>query len=295
MATGWGVDATKNASGEVTSGTSSQDVRRIIDGMYNQGVMQGCSISTSTSDMSYTLNEGVVVNWIGGREAVLMPVYTTKVTVSPNTGTAPRNDFVYVKQNLPSIDGNSNIVVGVTNTEPSASDRRLVIRKFVVPAGATKTSSAVPTGSMNYSTPYGQSGRLLVNKTDTYNGLLRNRTLNDMGGNFSLSTDRIVRVDMTVTFDLEGSFTGHDRLVNEIFVDGVARAKFSTGLITTGAYETKSWTWYTQLYRGDHNITLKRFSWYKQVNNKPSEIYLRYNANQWPGQTLVVTDAGVWD
>jgi len=295
MATGWGIDATKNASGEVTSGTSAKDIRFITNGMYNQGVLRGCSINTSTTAMEYTLNHGVVCNDIGGWENVLMPVYTSKITVPVNNSSAARNDYIYVKQNLPEIDGNSNIMVGVTHTEPGALDRRLVIRKFVVPAGATKTSSAVPTGSMNYSTPYGQSGRLLVNKRDTYNGLLRNRTLNDMGGNFSLTTDRIVRVDMTVTFDLENKFTGHDRLVNEIYVDGVARAKFSTGLIDTGAYETKCFTWYTELSRGDHNITLKRFSWYKQVNNKPSEIYLRYNANQWPGQTLVVADVGVLD
>lgn len=295
MATGWGVDATKNASGVVTSGTSAKDIRSVVDGMYNQGILKGCVVSRSSSDMSYNISSGIICNSFGGTESVLMPVYATKVKVAANTGSSSRIDYVYVKQNIPTVEGNSNIVVGVTNTEPASSDRRFVIRKMVVPAGATKTSSASFSGSINYSTPYGQSGRLLVNARDTYNGQIKNRSLNDLGGSFSLTTDRLLRVDMTVTVDLETGFQGYDRLSNLIYVDGVKRASFSTGSIDMGSYTTHSWSWYVQVARGEHNITVKRESWYQKQYNKSSEIYFRYTANGWPGQTLVVADVGVAD
>lgn len=297
MATGWGVDAVKNAQGEVTSGTSAQDIRRVLSGIANQGIMYGCEVNTSTSEMKYTITKGVVMNALVWGEHVLMPVYDTSITVSPNNTNSTRTDYVYVKQNMPEVDGNNNIVVGVTNTEPGTYDRRYVLRKFSVPPGATTTSKATRVGSIDYSTPYGQSGRLLVNKLDTYNGALRNRSLNDLGGSFSLTTDRIIRVDMTVTFDKEPTITGSqsDRLMNYIHVDGVQRATFSTGHIESETYTTQSWSWYTQLNRGEHNITLKRASYRKLVHNLPSTLWLRYNANAWPGQTLIVSDAGVAD
>lgn len=295
MATGWGVDATKNASGAVTSGTSAKDIRTVVSGMYNQGILRGCVVTRSSTDMSYSIGSGLVCNGFGGNESVLMPVYASKVTVKPNTSSSSRIDYVYVKQNIPTVDGNSNIVVGVTNTAPASDDRRFCIRKFVVPAGATKTSSASYSGSINYSTPYGQSGRLLVNARDTFNGQIKNRSLNDLGGSFSLTTDRLLRVDMTVTVDLETGFQGYDRLSNLVYVDGVKRATFSTGSIDQGAYTTHSWSWYVQVARGEHNITLKRESWYQEKYNKASEIYFRYSANGWPGQTLVVADVGVAD
>lgn len=298
MTTGWGVDAVKDASGNVTSGTSAQDIRMINGAMFNQGILRGCDVSTSTTEMAYTVAPGVVNNSIGGglEEHVLMPVYTTKITVPPNKTGSVRNDYVYVKQNMPEHgDPNNQVAIGVTHTPPGTYDRRIVIRQFSVPAGATRTSQASRVGSINYATPYGQSGRLLVNKVDTYNGLLRNRPLNDLGGSFSLTTDRIIRVDMTVTFDLEKIYSSHDRLYNYINVDGVQRATFSTGNIMNSTYQTQSWSWFTQLYRGEHNITLKRGTQFGLVDGKPSEIYLRYNANAWPGQTLTVTDVGVWD
>lgn len=295
MSTGWGVDAVKNAEGIATSGTSAQDIRNINSGLYNQGILYGCAVDTSTTAMTYTINRGVVSNALVWGEHVMMPVNKTTITVPKNTGTTARTDYVYVKQNLPEKDGNNNIVFGISNSPIDTYDQRLVLRKFLVPAGATTTSSAVRQGSINYSTPYGQAGRLLVNKVDTYNGLLKNRQINQLGGDFSLATDRIIRTDITVTHDKEPGQTAGDRLTAEIWVDNVKRATFSTGEIDTETYTTQCWAWYTQLARGDHNVTVKLFSHRKKVHNLPSTIYLRYGANSWPGQRVVVTDAGVLD
>ena len=295
MSTGWGVDAVKNAEGIATSGTSAQDIRNINSGLYNQGILYGCVVDTSTTAMTYTIQRGVVSNALVWGEHVMMPINKTTITVPKNTGTTARTDYVYVKQNLPEKDGNNNIVFGISNSPIDTYDQRLVLRKFLVPAGATTTSNAVRQGSINFSTPYGQAGRLLVNKVDTFNGLLKNRQINEMGGDFTLSTDRILRTDITVTYDKEPGQTASDRLSAEIWVDNVKKANFSTGEIDTETYTTQCWTWYTELARGDHNITVKLFSYRKNTHNLPSTIYLRYGANSWPGQRVVVTDAGVMD
>lgn len=295
MSTGWGVDAVKNADGIPTSGTSAQDIRNINSGLYNQGILYGCKVDTSTTAMTYTINRGVVSNALVWGEHVMMPISKTTITVPKNTGTTARTDYVYVKQNLPEKDGNNNIVFGISNSPIDTYDQRFVLRKFLVPAGATTTSRAVQQGSIDFSTPYGQAGRLLVNKVDTYNGLLKNRQINQLGGDFSLTTDRILRTDITVTYDKEPAQTASDRLSAEIWVDNVKRANFSTGEIDTETYTTQCWSWYTQLSRGDHNITVKLFSYRKNTHNLPSTIYLRYGANSWPGQRVVVTDAGVMD
>ena len=295
MTTGWGVDGVKNAQGIVTSGTSALDIRTINSALYNQGIMYGCVVNTSTTAMTYTIERGVVSNALGWGEHVMMPINKTTITVPKNTGTTTRTDYVYVKQNMPDKDGNNNIVFGISNSPIDTYDRRLVLRKFLVPAGATTTSKATRQGSVDFATPYGQAGRLLVNKVDTYNGLLRNRQINEMGGDFSLTTDRIIRTDITVTHDMEPGQTGSDRLTAEIWVDNIKRATFSTGKIDTETYTTTSWTWFYQLYRGEHNVTVKMYSHRKQVNNLPSVIYLRHSNNGWPGQTVVVSDVGVLD
>lgn len=295
MATGWGVDGVKNSEGIVTSGTSALDIRNINSGMYNQGVLYGCTVSTSTSGMTYTIERGVVSNALVWGEHVMMPINNTTITVPKNTGTSSRMDYVYVKQNIPSKDGNNNIVFGVSHSPIDTYDQRFVLRKFLVPAGATTTGKAVQQGSIDFSTPYGQAGRLLVNKVDTYNGLLKNRQINQLGGDFSLSTDRIIRTDITVSHDMEPGQTGFDSLQADIYVDNVRRASFTTGRILTETYTSTCWTWYTELYKGDHNITVKMSSYRKRVQNLPSTIYLRYHANGMPGQRVVVTDAGVMD
>lgn len=295
MSTGWGVDGVKNSEGIVTAGTSALDIRNINSGLYNQGILYGCTVDVSTTAMTYTIQRGVVSNALVWGEHVMMPVNKTTITVPKNTGTTSRTDYVYVKQNMPEKDGNNNIVFGVSNAPIETYDQRLVLRKFLVPAGATTTSKAVRQGSINFATPYGQAGRLLVNKVDTYNGLLRNRQINDMGADFNLSTDRIIRTDITVTHDMEPGQSASDRLNAEIWVDSVRRAKFSTGKIDTETYTTTSWTWYTELAKGQHNLTVKLYSYRNEVYNLPSVVYLRHSNNSWPGQRVVVTDAGVLD
>lgn len=297
LGTGFGVEPTKNAQGVITSGTSSKDIRWIVSGMYNQGILRDCFMMTSTTKLEYTIGSGSVVNSIGSaapaEEHIIMPVYGGIVTTSAG-GSSPRTDYVYVKQNLPHVEGNSDIVYGVMNTPPGTYDQRLVIAIFDVPANMTRTSQASMRVERNYATPMSIGGKYLVAKVDTYHGKIANRTLNDLGGSFSLHTSRLIRVDFTVSVDAEAGANGiEEALYSYIYVNGVRRATFSTGRIDHSWYTTHSYSYLLTLPAGTHNITLKRDSTYTEG---PSSIYLRYSSTGGvPGQTMHVTDCGVLD
>lgn len=304
MATGFGVDPTKNAQGVITSGTSSRDLRVVVGGMYNQGILRGCEVATSTSGLEYKIsggscilsigNGGGIAGPSGNEEHVMLPIYPTTVTTTAS-GASPRTDFVYVKQNIPSIDGNSNIVYGVTSTRPGTYDQRLVIQELHVPANMTgNTSKAVKVIDRNYATPVSTGGKYLVDKRDTYDGLLNLRDLNDLGASFYLATDRLIRVDFTVTVDCDFNDGIQEALYSFIHIDGVRRATFSTGKIDDGWTKTISNSYLTTLSQGNHNITLKRDS---TLNDKQkSKIRFRYSSiGGFPGQTVQVTDCGVKD
>ena len=115
MTSGWGVDATL-VGGVPTSGTTDLDVRKVWGALYTPGIISGCVITKSSSQLKYTVASGVVAIQTATGEIVMAPI--AGGTVTTPTVTANRTDIVYAQQAFPTIEGNSNIVLGVASTLP---------------------------------------------------------------------------------------------------------------------------------------------------------------------------------
>lgn len=187
MTSGWGVDATLNGSGVPTSGTSDSDVRKVWGGLYTTGIISGCDVTTSGSQLKYTVASGVVAIKNADGERIMTPV--SGGTVTAPTVTADRTDIVYVQQHFPTIEGDSNVELGVATTLPP---RALAIGTFSLNAGATNTNSAVESADRLYSVPYGASLGQLYYWQNQYDGPLSNSMLRQGQGSFTVPTDRMV-------------------------------------------------------------------------------------------------------
>src|SRR4029453_13484136 len=167
MASGFGVDA----SADGTSGTSSSDIRKIFGGLYSPGIISGCTITTSASTMQFTIAAGVVAIRPATGETILAPLAQQTITTSSAPATGTRTDILYVQQRYPSIEGDANLVFGVSTVLPA---RAVAIKKFIISAGQTNTNAAVATGGVDYSIPYGASLGQLWKYQDTTNAAYPN-------------------------------------------------------------------------------------------------------------------------
>lgn len=189
MTAGFGVDAAADNS----SGTSSQDIRRILDAQFTAGVLKGCDVTTSPSAMTYTVSPGVVAIRAAAGEIILAPVDQGTVTAASAPASGTRTDKVYVKQNFAAIqgEGNSNVVLGVTSG--SLPTNSLELMKFTVSSGNVNTNQTVRSGLKTYSIPTNGSLGLLHYWQNTYSGPLSNSLLREGHGTFTLPTDRRVK------------------------------------------------------------------------------------------------------
>lgn len=196
MTSGWGVDATV-VNSVVTSGTESADVRKVWGALYTAGVINGCAITRSGSDMSYAVASGVVAVAAAVGEIIMAPVQGTTVPTLPAPGTGTRVDVVFAQQRQPT-DGDSTVKVDVLGFAdetsivlPPASQE---LGRFLVSAGQTNTNAAVEIGDVQYSIPYGGSLGVLHYWQNKYDGDLFNGYINRIGhGTYNLPTDRLVR------------------------------------------------------------------------------------------------------
>lgn len=272
-------------------GTGADDLRRVLGGWYNQGVVSGCVV-TGRTDLKYAIAPGVVMNYlaggsgVGSAELVAMPIASVTVSTVAGPPTGTRTDYVCVGQDI----AGGPIEYIVLQTPPSSPGKWLVIAQFSVPAGMTRTSDATRSTSINYSTPYGSAGRYLVNKKDTFNNLIKNNNLVNLSGTFTLPTARLVEVGVTVTVDSDVSTGIYDALFANIWVDGSRKVAFSTGKIDDNYPQVHHWTWNTDLSAGPHTISLERYE-----AHDTGKIRLRYAAGGFPGTLLVVKDMGVLD
>lgn len=188
MTSGFGVDASVDG----TSGTSSEDIRRINGALYSPGIISGCAVTTSASAMTYKVAEGVVAIKTAVGEVVLAPVSQATVTApaAPSSGT--RTDIVYAKQRFPSIvaEGDANVIVGVATTLPVNA---LELMRYTVGAGITNTNAAIRTGDVNYSIPYSSSLGVLHYWQNKFQGALSANLIREGHGQFYLPTDRQVQ------------------------------------------------------------------------------------------------------
>jgi len=200
MTSGWGVDATVNGSGVVTSGTESADVRKVWGALYTPGVISGAKITTSASALTYTVTSGVVAIKTATGEVVMAPVQGTTLTATAAPGSGSRIDVVFAEQRQPA-SGDSYSVYRVlpfateaaANTGLPANSQE--VRRYQINAGTTNTNAAIIKGSVAYSIPYGATlGKLhFYNYTGTgVNNVLP--AFSRVGnGSFYLPTDRRLR------------------------------------------------------------------------------------------------------
>jgi hypothetical protein len=199
MASGFGVDA----SADGLSGTSAQDIRRILNAQFNKGVLKGCDVTTSASAMTYTVSSGVVAIESSVGETILAPVdQATVVTASaPVSGT--RIDKVYVQQRIASVNGDANVVVGVTSGALPANS--FEIMKFTVSPGQTNTNAAVRSGIKQYSIPHQGSMGLLVYHQRQYSGIVSNTLYREGHATINLPTDRRLKFKVTAVLQASGA------------------------------------------------------------------------------------------
>jgi hypothetical protein len=199
MASGFGVDA----SADGLSGTSSSDIRRILDAQFNVGVVKGCDVTTSASAMSYTVSPGVVAIRPSVGEIILAPVDQTTVLTASAPVSGTRVDKIYVQQRIASVDGDANVVVGVTSgTLPPNS---LEIMKYTVSAGNTNTNSAVRSGIKWYSIPLQGSMGLLHYYQRQYSGAISTALYREGTATINLPTDRRIRFRVTAVLQAQGA------------------------------------------------------------------------------------------
>lgn len=196
MGAGWGVDATV-ANGVATSGTTAQDVRQVWGALYTPGVINGASVSTTSSGWFYNVAAGVVAIRTAVGEVVLAPVPNVSVPTVAAPASGSRTDIIYARQKFPTTDNSSDVVVERGTTLPA---RSVELGRFIVSAGSSSTISAVRTGAVDYSIPYGASLGILHYWQDKQSKALPTTYLpatRDGYGTFYLPTDRQVSLKYT--------------------------------------------------------------------------------------------------
>lgn len=200
MTSGFGVDA----SADGTSGTTSQDIRRILGAQFTQGVLEGCDVGTHGAAMTYTVTPGVVAIQTAADEIVLAPVDQMTVTTAPAPSSGdPRQDKVYVQQRFPSVSGDANIVLGVTSGDVPSN--ALQIRSFMVPAGITNTDGATPHWPKPYALQKKSSLGLLHYWQNTFSGTLSTELIREGWANIFVPTDRRIIFKVRALLNAKGA------------------------------------------------------------------------------------------
>lgn len=286
MSSGFGIDPTKDGTtGVITSGTTSLDIRNITAGIYSPGVINGAIVSTSASNLTYNVSAGVVCFPLGTNESVLGPVPAVSglATTAPASGS--RTDIIYAQQRTPAIDGVSDVNVAVGTSLPP---RSVMLGSYTVSAGQTKTSSAVKTGDINYSIPYGAGLGLIWQYRDTTNGTYTGRTTFHTHTNY-LPTQRLIRITVA-TCHSAGSAVGFDNAHYceagfDVVVDGTLKTTHQTpGLMQ--AWGNYQWSDYYVLGQGTHIFSYDRY----RITG-PGSPYQHYGGGR-IGTLISVEDVG---
>lgn len=190
MTSGFGVDPTKDGTGAITSGTTSQDIQQIYGGLYTPGLVSGAAITTSASAMTYSVAAGTGVIPVSLGYNIPIPIPATVVNAPNGPASGSRTDIIYAQQRFPSIEGDSNVIVNVGTTLPA---RAITLGTYTVPANVTNTNAATGPGDIGYAIPYGVGRGQLFQSTYTNSGVLPNSLTRIGYGNIYLPTDRRLR------------------------------------------------------------------------------------------------------
>jgi hypothetical protein len=201
MTSGFGVDPTKDGTGAITSGTTSQDIQQIYGGLYSPGLVSGAAITTSASAMTYSVAAGTGVIPVSTGSNIPIPIPATVVNASPG-GSATRTDIIYAQQRFPSIEGDSSVIV---NVGPTLPPRAITLGTYTVPANVTNTNAATGPGDITYSVPYGVGRGLLFQSVYTTSGNLPSNVTRIGYGSIYLPTDRRLRFKVSAVLYAQGA------------------------------------------------------------------------------------------
>lgn len=287
MPVGFGAAPTINANNEVVSGTSDTDVRKIWAGLYPQpGLISGGVVTTSASTQAYSVTAGVAVVRMTNTEHVLIPIPAS--TVNPTPTGQPRTDIIYVQQNIPSVEGDSNVQVKVGPTLPAA--RAVELARFTQTATATSTSSGVRTGQINYAIPYGANLGTLWRMQNMHDGIFTTRdTIGN--GSFYLPTDRQLRISMSTVVVAIGAVGFDNSKYCEssynVYIDGKAVAVWRS----PGLHQAWQWIQFETVVNcsaGTHTVKVDRGR--ESGPGTPKQVYGSGNT---PGCLVEIKDDGV--
>jgi len=215
MTTALGVDVDTNGNG-VDPLTHRQIIKRHWN---NTGIIGGLTVS-GRSDLYYAVSAGVAVCSMGSADGYTEAYFAggkTENAVSAGDGTYARIDSVYLLANTGTPDNavHCGVVQGTPAASPSAPTLpagALLLQQMLVPAGASKTSSASANGSQNYAIPYGGSlGRLAYAKvTGDYTIPEDKQWHSQVSATFRVPTDRLVTVEWKACTTVGTSGTSAD-------------------------------------------------------------------------------------
>lgn len=292
MTSGFGVDPTKDGSGAITSGTSSQDIRQIFGGLYAPGVVSGGAVSTSSSAMTYTVTAGVGVVEVAAGQNIPIPIPATTLTAQSVPASGSRTDIVYAQQRFPSIEGDSEVIV---NYGPTLPPRAIKLNTYIAPAGASNTSAGTVTGDVDYAIPYGTNQGVLYNYVHTFNGTIDPGNFRQGMGTIYLPTDRYLRFGVSTCLSaLDASGFDNSKYCEFYYypeLDYTPLAYWNTGGLHQ-AWAIRNFELYVTVPAGQHVVSYSRG---RAVG--PGNAVAHYGAISgsvsYPGTTLTISDAGV--
>lgn len=277
------------------NGTSTQpeNIQVITAAEYaNPGILAGCEVSTGT-DMRYKVAAGAVIIALDKSHYVKCAVdeqYTAPVT-APATGT--RTDIIYVKQNLPTANGNNAVVVGVGATLPVNAQE---IARYTVSAGATASNQFTRTGNTIYARPIGGMLGLLGDAVDMDTSEHTSELLTRGSVSIYVPTDRYCELSLAScvsTSDTNGNvFDETGSVVYKFYQDGNLIATWERPY--NRYWDIKQYVRGVTMQAGRHT-----FSYTVQRRFVPSgasgKWKVRYGyTEKFPGDYFAITDRGVW-
>ena len=211
--------------GEV--GCTDITMRKIMGALFTgTGVVSGLEV-TGGSSAAYHVSEGVAVCSKGTSDGkTLAYVEASDVACSGNSSGYPRIDCVWVAAHDKTQGDPDNLVtLGVTEGTPAATPVEpdppagaTMLATMQLAAGATNTQQAVQVSTAGYTSLYGTSRGLLVNRRYIANKDINIKTQKTlMSQYFDLPTDRVV------TFKAATNMTPRDRTQTSQQAKGEAR------------------------------------------------------------------------
>lgn len=292
MASGFGVDPTLDTNGNPTSGTTSDDIRNIYGGVYSApGVVSGGNVTTSASAMTYSVSAGVAVISTSAGQNVLVPIPAATVTTAAAPSSGSRTDIVYAQQHFPTIEGDSNVVIGVGQTLPA---RAVALKSFTVPSGILNTNGTTVTGSVDYAIPAGTSRGYIYTYVDTFDGVVVQSDYRLGIGTINLPTDRLLRIAITSCMSAQGASGFDNSKYCEWYytpeIDYASQVWWTTGGLHQ-AWAIFHFETYITVAAGQHTVSYRRG---REVGPGTGQThYGTSNGHFYPGTVFTVMDCGV--